>query len=344
MTREYDVLVFLGRFQPFHLGHEATIQQALELADTVVTIVGSAHRARSLRNPFTAEERVNMIHNSFQNESRLVIAQVADQMYNENTWIRNVQHVVQPYAARSGQRQPRVGIIGHDKDSTSYYLQLFPKWEFVEMPMIEDYHSTNIRNEYFINETICSEQLTNYGAKFLRDFAETDTYQTLVNEFQVVHNYRKSWSNAPYAPIFVTTDAVVIQGGHILLVERGAAPGQGLWALPGGFLDQSERLEDAMIRELREETRLKVPEPVIRGSIKCTQVFDHPQRSDRGRTITHAYLIELAGAQALPKVKGSDDAAKARWVPLAELNPREMFEDHFEVIKAMIGSDFGAIQ
>lgn len=344
MTREYDVLVLIGRFQPFHRGHEHIVQEALQRADTVVTIVGSAHRARSLRNPFTAEERVNIIHNSFPNESRLVIAQVPDQVYNENTWIRSIQHVVRPYEQASGQRHPRVGIIGHDKDSTSYYLRLFPRWEFVEMPMVEDFHSTDIRSAYFIRGEIQREKLTSYGIKFLEDFAQTNTYEHLVNEFTIVQRYRDAWKVAPYAPTFVTTDAVVVQGGHILLVERGASPGKGLWALPGGFIDQNERLEDGVIRELREETRLKVPEPVLRGSIKRTQVFDHPDRSDRGRTITHAYLIQLEGSTELPKVKGSDDAARARWVPLVDLNSREMFEDHMEIIKAMVGSDFGQIQ
>jgi bifunctional NMN adenylyltransferase/nudix hydrolase len=107
-------------------------------------------------------------------------------------------------------------------------------------------------------------------------------------------------------------------------------------ALPGGFLDANERLKTAVIRELREETRIKVPAPVLLGSITKTEVFDDPHRSARGRTVTHAYLIELKG-EKLPKVKGGDDASKAFWVPFADVKPEQMFEDHFHIIQAMVG-------
>jgi bifunctional NMN adenylyltransferase/nudix hydrolase len=89
--------------------------------------------------------------------------------------------------------------------------------------------------------------------------------------------------------------------------------------------------------ELREETRLKVPAPVLRGSIRERRVFDAPHRSERGRTITHAYLIELAPAPELPKVKGGDDARHAFWLPLAQLEPERLFEDHYFIIQAMLG-------
>ena len=102
-------------------------------------------------------------------------------------------------------------------------------------------------------------------------------------------------------------------------------------------MNADEPLLDAMLRELREETRLKVPEPVLRGSIKGSRVFDDPHRSARGRTITHAYLIQLTPqAAGLPIVKGADDAEKALWLPLANLDPIRMYEDHYHIIQAML--------
>jgi bifunctional NMN adenylyltransferase/nudix hydrolase len=129
---------------------------------------------------------------------------------------------------------------------------------------------------------------------------------------------------------------VVIQSGHILLVRRKAEPGRGLWALPGGFVGQEELLYDSCIRELREETGLKVPEKVLQGSMFKKDVFDRPDRSTRGRTITHAFYFKLDDLQPLPHIKGGDDAEKARWVPLSEFLTMEdqMYEDHFHIARA----------
>ena len=108
-------------------------------------------------------------------------------------------------------------------------------------------------------------------------------------------------------------------------------------ALPGGFVGFDEKLSDACLRELREETRLRVPLPVLQGSIKHQMVFDDPFRSDRGRTITHAFYIELKPDKNLPKVKGGDDAKHARWIPLADLDPAQIYEDHYFIIKELAG-------
>ena len=96
-------------------------------------------------------------------------------------------------------------------------------------------------------------------------------------------------------------------------------------------------LIEGMLRELKEETRLKVPLPVLRGSIVESHVFDAPGRSLRGRTITHAYFIQLSGGE-LPAVKGSDDAQKAWWMSLADLYAQEeqIYEDHFQIIQHFV--------
>ncbi len=145
----------------------------------------------------------------------------------------------------------------------------------------------------------------------------------------------------PYDPTFLTTDAVVVQSGHVLVIRRGHQPGKGLLALPGGFLAGGLTLEDNAIKELKEETNIKVAAQILRGSIKSSHVFDYPERSQRGRTVTFAYFIELEPRlkEGLPKVKGGDDAAKAFWLPLSAIGEKEeeFFEDHIHIIRYFLG-------
>jgi bifunctional NMN adenylyltransferase/nudix hydrolase len=234
---------------------------------------------------------------------------------------------------------PTVALIGHFKDDSSYYLKLFPQWPLIEHDMNEEVNATDLRQLYFdgmnikyLHTLVTDEVFTN-----LQAFRQTEEFKLLVEEYEMIKKYKKSWAAAPYAPTFVTVDAVVVQSGHVLLIKRRSSPGKGLTALVGGFVEQNERLEDAMLRELREETRIKVPEPVLRGNIKRSKVYDAPGRSLRGRTVTHAYLIELPPGE-LPKVKGSDDAEKAMWVPICEIKEENMFEDHFQLINDLLGS------
>lgn len=350
MQREFDFAVFIGRFQPFHSGHLKVVQSGLEQADKLIILIGSAWQARNPRNPWTHIEREQMIRAclSDTDNERLICLPLMDVPYNDERWVRNVQTTVSGLVTAhytTPHKAARIALIGHKKDHTGFYLSLFPQWQSIGVENFDSISATPIREQYF--STACHAVLKQYSdsthlpeqvVEWLTNFSTSEPgYQQLCDEISFVNKYRTAWEAAPYAPTFVTVDAVLIQSGHILLVERRANPGKGLWALPGGFVDQNERLMDACLRELREETRLKVPVPVLKGSIRNQQVYDDPYRSARGRTITHAFHIELEPSQTLPKVKGSDDARQACWVPLGEVRPQDMFEDHYFIIQDMLG-------
>jgi bifunctional NMN adenylyltransferase/nudix hydrolase len=337
---KFDALVFIGRFQPFHNGHKAVIDAALEQAKEVIIVVGSSFAARNIRNPFTFEERRDMIKAVYPQDSVKVVP-VSDYPYDDNKWVSAVQSVV--YSAMSFTPDPvRIGLIGHEKDGTSYYLKIFPTWGNVRVPNVDGINATDIRKVMFeggydrLSVPGEAHKLDTSVRAFLRKFQCSTEFQTLLQEYQMIEKYKESWKAAPFPPTFVTVDAVVVQSGHVLLVKRKAMPGAGLWALPGGFLNQEETLLDGAIRELKEETKIKVPVPVLKGSIKSQKTFDHPRRSSRGRTITTAFYIDLGFDAKLPKVTGADDAEKARWVPFNEVDRTRMFEDHFFILDNFI--------
>lgn len=348
--KQYDILTFIGRYEPWHYGHQHVYDAACALGKKILILVGSSEASRSVRNPWDYEKRKMMITESIlQSEHGIekmkntVIAPLSDITYNLSLWIEQVQSIVKEHTPNTA-NTPRIGIIGHSKDASSYYLQCFPMWESVEVPSYEDISgkpvsATHIREAYFQDgDAFYAGNTSPAVTSALVKFSKTTEFKRLQDEFNFTKAYKKSWESAPYPPTFVTVDAVVVQAGHVLLIRRKAAPGMGLWALPGGFIGQDETLKSAMLRELREETRIKVPSPVLEGSITHQRVFDDPYRSTRGRTVTHAFLIELRNVgKNLPRVKGSDDADKAKWVPLSEIKECDLYEDHYHIIREMIG-------
>ncbi|WP_019673888.1 bifunctional nicotinamide-nucleotide adenylyltransferase/Nudix hydroxylase [Psychrobacter lutiphocae] len=336
-TERYKYLVFIGRFQPFHLGHKAVIDTALNRADKVIILIGSANLPRSLRNPFTVEERAEMITGAYPKHeaSRIYCVGLDDALYNDTRWLQYVQKSVRSV---TGDLQEDIALIGHSKDSSSYYLSLFPYWQSISVSNHDNLSSTPIRDSYLLGATPTPERIPDASRIVLDRFKKTEEYQYLQEEAWFIDDFKKQWQNTPYPPTFMTVDAVVVQSGHILLVERRNLPGRGLWSLPGGFLDQDETLFDACIRELREETNLQVSDLALRRSRHSQHTFDDPYRSARGRTITQAYFFHLKNdPRGLPEVKGGDDALKAFWLPLAELDPKKMFEDHYAIIIKMVG-------
>lgn len=349
--KEFDLLVFVGRFQPFHLEHKRIIDIALEKSRNVLVLVGSAGKARTIRNPFTFEERAEMIYGAYEenvcDQDRIIIKPLYDKTYNEAAWISQVQHIVKDTALdvvnnfnswrASGYNDAKVGLIGASKDNTSYYLKMFPQYRSVNVEIQADLHATEIREKYLETSLLRPDKVPASVTKFLVDFAGTEMYEQLHSELNFVHEYKKQWEAAPYPVKHATVDAVVEQSGHILLVKRRSEPGKGLWALPGGHLNEYERQLDGAIRELREETKIKVPEAVLRGSIRDHETFDDPYRSTLGRVITKAYHFKLADDVTLPKVKGADDAEKAKWVPISDLREEDFFDDHYFIIQYFLG-------
>ena len=347
MTKKYHTLVLIGRFQPAHNAHAAIIRRATTLAKQVIIIVGSAKQPRTYKNPWTSHERRLMLQNVCDdiyndnllkdNECAIRIEENIDTIYNDQAWAARIQTIVAKYTASDN----KIGIIGHKKDDqTSSYLQMFPQWGYENVELIEPLHATNIRDLYFRNNAnmnFIAGVMPSVIYRLLDGWRDTPDYMQIIHEREFVDNYKKQYSSLPYAPVFVTVDAVVICSGHILMIKRRAEPGKGLWAFPGGFLNANtdRSIRDAMIRELREETGIKVPSPVLIGSIQKTQVFDAVDRSARGRTITHVFRIDLPNGE-LPKVRGLDDATRAQFIPIGELDSSLCFEDHFEIISIMM--------
>ena len=128
----------------------------------------------------------------------------------------------------------------------------------------------------------------------------------------------------------VTADCVVMTSetkARVLLIERGDEPYKGHWAIPGGFLNMDETTEQCAIRELEEETGLRI------DKVQQIGAYSKVDRDPRGRTISVAYLAIVDSPK---EVKGQDDAAKAEWFPINDL-PQLAF-DHYDIMKDAIAA------
>lgn len=131
----------------------------------------------------------------------------------------------------------------------------------------------------------------------------------------------------PKTPL-LTVDAVILfnKKEDIVLIRRKNPPFKNSYALPGGFVEIGESVEDACIREAFEETNIKVK------IVKLIGVFSDPKRDPRGHIVTVAYLCEPRTKNEKPKAQ--DDAAALEIIPLSKIPSLKLAFDHMQIINA----------
>lgn len=342
--------VYIGRFSPFHLGHAEVLSRALSSSSDVLLLIGSVGQARNIKNPFTFLERKEMVEGWYKeqpkNLGRLHILPLEDFPYNDQKWMREVQKTVEAKYTEIrklyGQISTEIKLTGANRDDSSWYLRMFGN--YFTLDVVEStkagfgLNATTIRTSLFERNNKWKNLVPLATARVLNGM-DLFTADKLVSEYEFVREYKKSWANAPFPPTFVCVDACVVQSGHVLVVQRAGFPGNGLWALPGGFLDQNEKLIDGAVRELQEETSIELAPAQLYGSIKTKETFDHPDRSTRGRTITTCFLFKLQDNKTLPKVKPqAGEINKVIWLPIEEAQRRTdmWYEDHHAMMCTMI--------
>jgi bifunctional NMN adenylyltransferase/nudix hydrolase len=341
--------VVIGRFPLCLHAHTAMIERALAESSQALVLIRAAFHPRTPRDPFTWQERAELIMASMRAELRerhVGFMPMRDHS-DPRRWAAQVRETV---GAR-GETGPVDRVRLYVEKSPAWKCPAFEGWERAAGVDADEHEASRLLAMILQapsapgGRTAIDEALAHAEAMVapavlerLRQWTRDANFEGLVHEQQALDAARAQWSAAPYEPIFTTVDCVVQCAGQVLLVQRGNHPGKGLWALPGGFVEPRESLADGAMRELIEETALAIDAAELPAALRAVRVFDQPDRSQRGRTITHAHHFHL-GEGAPPAVLGSDDAAEARWVPLEEIPDLEerLFEDHFQILDEMVG-------
>lgn len=119
----------------------------------------------------------------------------------------------------------------------------------------------------------------------------------------------------------VAVDTVIEKEGRIVLIRRKKKPFKNYFSLPGGFVDYCEYVEDAAIRETKEETNLDVKLKEILG------IYSDPKRDPRGPVISIVFIAKPLTLE----LKGKDDAKEAKWFEINKI-PKKLAFDHSKIL------------
>ena len=339
----YKRAFLLGRFQPLHLGHIDMIEGALKVAENVLIIIGSADEGQSLKNPFTYEQRKQMIEDWFAEDianGRIIIDGLADYTYRDGKWYSELgKTIVKNFPWSQAEVGSKPYFYTYDKDkSTKEYINGV-RYDKVLHKAVWNIDATEIRNQFFTGPMIGVTGVPTSTFKRLVEFRATPEYEELAKEKKFIDEYKKSWEVAPFPPHFVAVDALCVwkdrwKRPHILVGVRKGPAGAGKLAIPGGYLEVEETLLESAKRELLEETSLEVDDRFILDKV---YVFDAPNRSMRGRMITHVHHWNVYDYEA-PEVKAGDDLTEAFWMPidLIAKNKKLFFSDHYAIIAKIL--------
>ena len=136
----------------------------------------------------------------------------------------------------------------------------------------------------------------------------------------------------PTQPV-VAVGAIVFRNNRVLLVKRGQAPSQDLWAIPGGRVEIGETLQEAAEREILEETGITIQ------ALEPVYTFDYIERDGAAPPRFHYVIIDLTADYISGKIRAGDDAAEARWIAAEELGGMKVSSKTLKLLKKQF--DFG---
>ncbi len=345
MRKQYNQIAIVGRFTIVHLGHERLIREAakrLNPGGTLTVLIGSAGHYPSPKHPLPFFDRSEMIHlvdvpELKEKNITLEVKPIYDFLYTPQAWTMQVQRYMSKDCALLGHKKPDGSSDWVDED--------FPDTDYIEVPDTTKINATQIRKRIYDVGLCPPLHVSDAVYKYVTSLIERGAFKLASSEWQANRVADQKFKAHPYPDNInsLCADTVVECKGYILLGKRKGDVGFDTWALPGGHKDKGETLQNTALRELDEETNIKVPPTVLRKSIVASSVFDSPGRSETvDEKITQAFHIILDNETKLPKVRAADDLQEVKWFRLCDIKRMSqtgmIFADHAEIIHHFTGA------
>lgn len=339
---KFDATVFIGRFQPIHIGHLKTIQYALSISKKLILIVGSHKSAPSGRQPWSTDERIHMMELALSPAERKKISFVAirDRLYTEIVWNQNilqeVYRVLNPKNTKDAE-DFSIALVGHDKDATSYYLKNFPHWKFIDTGNYDNLNSTDFRKSYFLSQKPNYSCIPKKTKVWLEKFRQTKSFQNIKSEMRWI---KKEKSLALDTLVF-ESHCLVLCGNYILLTKRKSQPGRNLFSLPGGTLNENEEKKHGAHRYLKEQTNIQLAKEKLDYFFTLEEDFNYPQRNPIYRSRTRVFFYQMHFAPC-PNIHPGGEAKEVHWIMLDNLPllENQFYSDHYQILQILLGRIF----
>lgn len=314
--------VVIGRFQPLHNEHVRMIEHAISLGERTLVLVGSAFEPRTLKNPWTYEERRAMLNAVFGN--RIGIEAIRDIPYDNESWFEYVKLTINSYLDY-GVDLSQITIVGCDKDDTTWYLNHFPEYGLNLFEAETKLDATAIRQDIWEGHGLMPGLVPGEVFDYISGWYEKDPQplDRLMQKFVDVNKYQQQWGKGP----FLCVDSILMSEKEwFAIIEHQ----EGTLAIPGGFLDYGETTLNGARRECREEIGFDPGD-------SPTDLFiaDAIGRDPRCHNVSTVYVWDVG--DDMPELTAGDptEVLGVRWMDWHEIQSRreEFRADHFHLIE-----------
>lgn len=284
--------LFIGRFQPLHLGHLNAIDKTFSDIDSLIIGIGSSEKHHTAENPFTYEERKSMIKSSVNGDYRIVpIPDIND--YSK--WVEHIETIV--------------GDFDVVYSGNAVVNDLFEK---------KGYNIKKIAEEIYISSSAIRDMMALGGGWRKFTSRKVTEYIEKIDGVERVRMLKRHFLNpSPAVDIIIKYGPKTHKSDSIILIRRR----DGRLALPGGFEEFGESTEATAVREAKEETGLDIDVERLLG------VYSDPKRDSRTHVISITYVAKGRG-----ELKAGDDAREAFVVPLEEALNMDLAYDHKKIL------------
>lgn len=323
------ISIVIGRFQPFHKQHLELVKEALDVSDRVIICIGSVNQSRTMKNPFTFEQRKVIITTTLINAG-IDVGNVSyeglEDKPTDDEWLKQITSKLEDETTYT--------LVGYHKDDSSYYLDLFEDFgiSYHEFESKGEMSATFIRQSWYSNYSSCNlaDSVDAGVAKLLVNTRNQQWYKDLLDENRYICQQKDVFKDYPYPDSLnvCTADAVIVNpDGEVCFIRRGSQPQKGLLALVGGHKESNETFLQAAKREAEEEVGVKGNELFLLGQ---PIISDNPDRDPSMTKVSVAYIFTVLDWK---KLTPNDDAVKIEWIKWKDIPDfkSEIAFDHFEI-------------